>query len=163
LEPADIKRTYGNKVRIRVCGIAIEGDKILMLKHQPLGPLGYLWSPPGGGVEFGIPMEAQLEKEFLEETNLKVQVGKMMFVNEYIDQPIHAIEVFFRVRIVEGILTKGHDPELSPQHQMIKEVAFRSFEELKKLDPLAVHNSLRHCSNMEQFLNLNGFFIFHNY
>ena len=70
------------KVRVRVCGILHENGKILLLKHESIGPAGYLWSPPGGGVEFGESLVETLEKEFLEETNLSIKVGNYLFTNE---------------------------------------------------------------------------------
>lgn len=151
-----------HRVRTRVCGIAVEGDKILMVKHEPLGPKGFLWSPPGGGVEFGVSLTDQLIKEFEEETGLHVQVGEFLFVNEYLNEPIHAIEVFYKINTSTGELKTGHDPELPMADQMIKEVKYLSFSEIKNMDPLTVHNSFRHCSNIDQLLNLKGYFKFQN-
>ena len=64
--------------------------------------MGYLWSPPGGGAEYGISVKQQLINEFDEETGLQVDVAEFMFANEYINDPIHAIELFFRVEIISG-------------------------------------------------------------
>lgn len=133
-----------------------------MVKHVPLGPEGYLWSPPGGGVVYGKPMHDQLVQEFSEETGLSVKVGQFLFVNEYLNTPIHAVEIFFHVEIISGTLRVGHDPELPLQDQMIKEVRFIDFEEIKKMNPLTVHNSFRHCSNIDELLKLKGYFIFQN-
>ena len=156
-------RTFGHKVRTRVCGIAVRGNKILVVKHEPVGPEGYLWSPPGGGVEYGIPIQEQLVKEFDEETGLQVKIGEFMYVNEYVNRPIHALEVFFKVEIVSGQVIVGYDPELSSEDQMIKEVAFIDFDEMKTMSPLTVHNSFHHCSNIDELLNLKGYFILQNY
>lgn len=155
-------RTFGHKVRTRVCGIAVRDNKILLVRHEPLGPEGYLWSPPGGGAEYGLSLREQLVKEFDEETGLKVKIGEFMFVNEYLHTPIHAVEVFFKAEIVSGELKLGHDPELSSEDQMIKKVCFLDFEEVKKMNPLTVHNSFRYCSNIDELLNLKGYFIFQN-
>ena len=43
---------YGNRVRVRVCGILIQEDKILLINHKGVGEKGSLWAPPGGGLEF---------------------------------------------------------------------------------------------------------------
>ncbi len=155
-------RTFGHKVRTRVCGIAVRNNKILLVRHAPLGPEGYLWSPPGGGAEYGLSLKEQLIREFDEETGLQVEVGEFMFINEYLHSPIHAIEVFFSVKIVSGELGVGHDPELSFENQMIKEVGFLDFEQIKKMNPFTVHNCFRYCSNIDELLNLKGYFIFQN-
>lgn len=153
---------YGLKVRLRVCGILISDDKILMVKHEPLGAMGYLWSPPGGGVSYGADMKANLKREFLEETGLDVEVGEFMFVNEYLGPPIHALEVFFKIISHSGPLSTGTDPELPSDQQMIKAVEFLPFDEIKKMNPLAVHNVFRHCNHINHLAKLNGFFKFEN-
>ncbi len=51
-------------------GILIEGDKVLLIKHKKLGK----WLYPGGHVEENETPREAAEREFLEETGLKVNV-----------------------------------------------------------------------------------------
>ena len=95
------------KVRVRVCGILEEEGKILLLKHQPFGPAGYLWLPPGGGVEFGDTLEETLRREFLEETHLNIEIEKYLFSNEFITNQLHALEHFYLVKRISGQLKLG--------------------------------------------------------
>ena len=48
----DIQKTivenFGNKLRVRVCGICIENNKILMVNHHSLNKGDDFWGPPGG-------------------------------------------------------------------------------------------------------------------
>ena len=106
---------YEGKVRVRAVGLLFEDDRVLLLKHQGLGPEGYLWSPPGGGVDFGMSAADTLKKEFLEETSLEVEVGAFLFVNEHLDERHHAIELFFEVHRLSGAPTLGSDPESETQ------------------------------------------------
>ena len=48
-----IANKFGNRLRIRACGLLIKEKKILLIKHEGLGKLNALWAPPGGAVEFG--------------------------------------------------------------------------------------------------------------
>ena len=89
------KELYEHKVRVRVCGILVEGSKMLLLKHEGVGSSGFIWSPPGGGLEFDQNAHSTLVKEFKEETDLTIEVGDFLFVNEYKDDRFHAIELFF--------------------------------------------------------------------
>lgn len=91
-----VNQKFGGKVRVRVGGILIEDNKILLLKHEGVGKMEYLWSPPGGGMEFGENAEENLKREFLEETGLNIRVDEMLFMNEFINYKIHAIELFLR-------------------------------------------------------------------
>ena len=106
-----IKSTYGNKVRVRVCGFLVQKNKILLLNHIGLNPENQFWSPPGGGIEFGETIEQCLIREFQEEVNLKIEVKDFLFINEHIDNNLHAIELFYKVKS-EGKPTLGYDPEV---------------------------------------------------
>ena len=103
--------------------------------------MGHLWSPPGGGVEFGETLQEALKKEFLEETNLEVEIGGYLFTNEYIGPNHHAIEIFFQVRRISGNLKLGMDPELGLDMQILKEAKFFSIAELNKLPQETIHNA----------------------
>ena len=59
----NIVKHFGNRLRVRVNGILIENERILMVKHVGLGETGYLWAPPGGGIEFGTSAPQNLERE----------------------------------------------------------------------------------------------------
>lgn len=151
---------FSGKVRVRVCGILINDDKILLLKHNSIGPAGYLWSPPGGGVSFGQSLHETLKQEFMEETNLVIDVGQYLFTNEFIDQQHHAIELFFEVHHVSGELKLGHDPELGPENQILTEARFFSYKELETIDSNAIHNAFNAANTRDKIAELRGLITF---
>ena len=115
---------YGNRIRVRVCGVCIENEQILLVCHHPiLGEKDY-WSPPGGGVEEGETAEEALKREFLEETGFKIVVGKLLKIKEFVQPPLHAVELYFSVKILEGNLIIGYDPEMNVNEQLIKDVSW---------------------------------------
>ena len=70
----EIESKFGHHLRIRVNGVLIEGNKILLVKHR-MGSSRDFWSTPGGGMQFGSSAQENLVREFLEETNFnKVMV-----------------------------------------------------------------------------------------
>lgn len=160
---SELHERYGNQIRLRVCGVLTRNNELLMVKHEPLGTKGFLWSPPGGKVEFGKSAEDNLIREMKEETNLEVTVGHFLFVNEYIQPPIHTIELFFEIKEYRGILSMGKDPELPADDQLIKQVEFINFESLKNMHPLNVHNIIGNCKSIDDLLKIRGFFKFENY
>ncbi|MEQ8583256.1 MAG: NUDIX hydrolase [Marinoscillum sp.] len=156
------KSIFEGRVRARVCGILQEEGAILMLRHKGIGPNGYLWSPPGGGIEFGESAEGALKKEFLEETGLRVSIGQFLFVNEYQDDRHHAIELFFEVTRIAGEIQLGQDPELPKNEQILEELKWLSFAEIKTMDSGFLHNAFRLTQEPNQITELRGFFKFGN-
>lgn len=149
----DVAKVYGNKVRVRACGICWQDDKLLMVNHSGITPTNF-WAPPGGGVEFGQSIEEALKKEFLEETGLHVAAGEFLFGCEYIEQPIHSIELFYSIRETNGKLKTGCDPEI----QIIKDVKFLTPAEILSLPRPELHGIFRIVETPDDLKNLRGFF-----
>lgn len=155
----DIIRTYGRKLRTRVNGILIEDEKILMVRHQSLGKGGFLWNVPGGGMEYGQSAEVALKREFAEETGLIIKVCDFLFVHELLVEPLHAIELFFRVEKTGGQLMKGSDPEMQKDNQIIEEVRYMSWHELTGINVENKHNIFNECTGLSDLLQLTGYFL----
>ena len=91
-----INKIYGEKLRIRVCGILIHENKLLLVHHKSLGQTGSIMGSSGGGMEYGEDARGALKREFLEETGIGIMVERdFLFVHEYLDPPLHGIELFF--------------------------------------------------------------------
>jgi len=98
--------------RIRLAGVAVRGDKILLVKHERDGRQYFLL--PGGGLEWGETCAEGLAREFEEELSLKVKVGPLLFLNESIEPRgrRHILNLTFRVRIMGGDLRLHADCRL---------------------------------------------------
>ena len=107
----EITEIYGKRLRVRVCGLLYEHERLLLVNHT-LPDHPEWWAPPGGGVEFGEALEDALKREFEEETGLKITVGQFAFGCEFIGGSLHAIELFFHVTRLGGTPAIGYDPEL---------------------------------------------------
>lgn len=151
---------YSNQVRVRVCGLLREGNKLLLLKHKSLGSKNVLWLPPGGGIEFGESAREALEREFLEETNLQIEVTSFLFTYEMINQKHHAIELFYEVRRVSGDLKLGTDPELNADSQIIEELALLTFDQIDDMDKETLHGIFSEVKSSESVHRLRGLFSF---
>ena len=126
--PSTVHRFYGNQLRVRVCGICVQDGRMLLINHSGLNEGNEFWSPPGGGLQFGETIEECLKREFLEETNTGISIGKFLKVREFVKPPLHAIELYYEVTIESGIVKKGFDPEM--EWQIIKDIQWLNFEEI---------------------------------
>lgn len=147
-----VKSIYGNKVRVRACGLCWDENRLLVVSHAGLGPADF-WAPPGGGVEFGFSVHQNLEREFLEETGLAVEVGPFRFVCEVVRPPLYAVELFFQVNSIGGQLRTGTDPELN----IIKDVRFMRWEELMAIPPSDRHGIFQLARSAEDLREMSGF------
>ncbi|MEP5613529.1 MAG: NUDIX hydrolase [Cyclobacteriaceae bacterium] len=148
------------KVRVRVCGLLDQDGSILLIKHNSIGTKGQLWSPPGGGVDFGESADHTLKREFLEETGLTIEVLDFLFVYELINSKHHAIELFYRVKKLSGELKLGTDPEFDVSNQIMEEISFLSFDEIGQMDPDVLHGIFSKVKGPEKVFGLRGLFSF---
>ena len=153
----EIVNTFGNKLRLRISGICIHNNEILLVKHKALNEVGELWAPPGGGMNYGETAIETLQREFKEETDLDIEVGELLFVNEYLDKPLHAVEMFFEVKIVgnQNVII-GYDPEML-DNQIITDVKFVSWEKIKSDDQRKYHSFIHRLNELEDVYRLKGY------
>ena len=146
------QQLYGNRIRVRACGICIENDRVLMIGHRAILGENTFWSPPGGGVEVGEMAEDALRREFLEETGLEVAIGKLLIMNEFVKLPLHGIELFFVVKRVGGELTLGHDPEMNLAEQLIQKIEWLSLDEIKRLNLSEKHQFWQKFGSFDEII-----------
>ena len=91
-----------DKPRIRVAGITIQGDEILLIEHTKKDKK--YWLVPGGGVDWGESTAEALIREYKEETNLDITVEKFLFLSETIapDKKKHVINLYFQIKIIKN-------------------------------------------------------------
>jgi 8-oxo-dGTP diphosphatase len=151
-----VQNTFGNQIRVRVCGICLEAERILLINQSGLRE-GNFWSLPGGGLQVGESAEACLKREFLEETGLIVEISDFLFVCEFIKNPLHAIEVYFRVYPKRGTLAKGIDPELG-DNQIIEAVRYFDEVEIQQLNANELHGIFEKAKDPFKIVDLRGYF-----
>lgn len=114
-------------VRVRVGVVLPRHDHLLLIRHRK-GEQTY-WLLPGGGLEFGEPIEACAEREVKEETGLDVTIIRPLFVSEAIapNGERHMLQLTLLAEERGGSLAVGRETVLD-------EVAFLPFAELPRLD-----------------------------
>lgn len=151
-----VQEFYGNRLRTRVCGLCMEKDAILLMNHRSIRE-GDFWAPPGGGIEFGESAEACLMREFMEETGLTIKICDFLFACEFINKPLHSVELFFRVERIGGELKLGKDPEMN-NNQILEQVRFITWNELDQMKIESLHGIFRIVTKKCEITHLNGYF-----
>ena len=95
------------RFNIRVYGILINEKKQVLVSDEFIRG-NYYTKFPGGGLEFGEGTRDCLRREFLEEMNLKVEVGEHLYTTDYFQMsafnPDHQIiSIYYTVNPLEQI------------------------------------------------------------
>lgn len=92
---------------LRVYGVLINEDRSVLVSDEFIRG-NYFTKFPGGGLEFGEGTRDCLRREFLEEMDLKVEVGSHIYTTDYFQlsafNPQHQIiSIYYYVRPLEPI------------------------------------------------------------
>ncbi len=92
---------------IRVYGILITEDQKVLVSDEFIRG-NYYTKFPGGGMEFGEGTRECLEREFMEEMNLKIKVGEHLYTTDFFQisafNPEHQIvSIYYLVHPLEEI------------------------------------------------------------
>jgi ADP-ribose pyrophosphatase YjhB (NUDIX family) len=114
-------------MRVRVTGIVIEDDRLLLLNQDAPGT-GRSWSLPGGKLEDGETLAKALVREMKEETGLDVEPGRLLYVCDHL--PAEVVHMTFEARRTGG--TVG-DIAAGADMTPIRGVEFVPFDKLTSL------------------------------
>lgn len=144
---------FSDKLRVRSCGLLVESESILLAQIQSPVTGQLIWTPPGGGIGFGESVRDGLEREFQEETNLEVEVGRLLHINELIRPPFHALECYFEVKRTAGELRLGADPELFGEEQLLEQIDWIPLDQLNRISfaPESLRKKLMDWNSRDSF------------
>jgi 8-oxo-dGTP diphosphatase len=96
-----------HRFNIRVYGILINEQQQVLVSDEYIRGM-YITKFPGGGLEFGEGTRDCLKREFMEEMNLKVEVGDHLYTTDYFQMsafnPEHQIiSIYYAVKALEEI------------------------------------------------------------
>jgi 8-oxo-dGTP diphosphatase len=96
-------------VRISAKAVVVVDGRLLLLRHRDVE--GDWYSLPGGGQRHGETLVEAVERECLEETGLRVHMGRLLFIRDYIaknhefaheEGDAHQVELMFECELVDG-------------------------------------------------------------
>ena len=119
--------------RLSVRAVVVHKGKLLCVRLQPNAarvsqPATY-WCLPGGGLESGEDLISALEREMVEETGVRPQVGHLLYIQQFQDDKAEYLDFFFAV-------TNGADfvdIDLAQTSHGAKEIAEIGFYDPKRI------------------------------
>ncbi len=88
---------YNNIMEISIAtrGVIIHEGKLLVVKHKADRSF---WCLPGGRMEAGETLEKAMERELIEETGVRPEVGKLLFIQQFIEVDRPGLGFFFYIK-----------------------------------------------------------------
>ena len=83
--------------RVAVRGIIYKNGKIFAQKLKHQDDVNSFWSTPGGGLDDGEDLLSGLCREMIEETGVRPQIGRLIFIQQFFDGEKEQLEFFFHI------------------------------------------------------------------
>jgi len=103
---------FNRGVRIRVSGILVRDNTLLLIAHKKKGEI--YWLLPGGGIEHGESLSQALKREFREELGIGIDVNEVTVICDSIEPhgKRHILNIAFRCCYRNGEYRLGRDRRL---------------------------------------------------
>lgn len=113
-----------NRFNIRVYGLLINEQKQVLVSDELIRG-SYITKFPGGGLEFGEGTRNCLQREFMEEMNLQVEIGDHIYTTDYFQlsafNPEHQIiSIYYFAKALEEIKAPLRDKPFDFDEEQLK-------------------------------------------
>ena len=113
-----------NRFNIRVYGLLINEQKQVLVSDELIRG-SYITKFPGGGLEFGEGTRNCLQREFMEEMNLQVEIGDHIYTTDYFElsafNPEHQIiSIYYFAKALEEIKVPLRDKPFDFDEEQLK-------------------------------------------
>lgn len=139
-------REYPDRPIVGVGVVVLRGDEVLLIERAK-PPKASEWSLPGGAQHLGEPLKAAARREVEEETGLKIEIGGLVDVVDFIDPGVgarksprfHYSLVDYWATCARGQACAGDDAT-SVKWVPLREIdALDLWDETKRIITLAAH------------------------
>lgn len=127
---------YNEVMKCRVRAVVVRGDELLLVQNKDIdGNVKPFWVLPGGGIDEGESLVDALTREMIEETGVKPEIGRLLFVHQFVrDGAYEGPEFFFHVTNTDDFANIDLS-NTSHGAQEIAEIGFHDTKELTGLRP----------------------------
>ncbi len=139
------------KIVIRCRAVIVYNNKLLVVKHAPSSSF---YSLPGGHLEYAENIHDAMKREIIEELGIEPQIGRLLYVNNFIEEVKQSIEFFFEITNPESFLDTEN---LSGTHRFeLSEICWVDKNDNPNILPKSIQEDLKNdsiLSNLVRFLN----------
>jgi len=89
---------------ISAAALVIDNNRVLLVHHREPGIFDF-WLPPGGKVQGGESIFDCARREVHEETGLQVELGQVLYIQEFVEPGYHFIKCFILATSWSGELS----------------------------------------------------------
>ena len=89
---------------ISAAALIVQDERILLVRHKETGRYDF-WVPPGGSLQGEESIFACARRETLEETGLSVELGRIVYVQEFVEPGYHFCKFFILCASYRGAIT----------------------------------------------------------
>lgn len=89
---------------ISAAALIVEDEQVLLVRHREAGRYDF-WVPPGGSLEGEETIFDCARRETLEETGLSVDLGRIVYVQEFVEPGYHFCKFFILCTSYSGEIT----------------------------------------------------------
>ncbi len=110
--------------------LIVQRKRLLLVNHRKIGQYDF-WVPPGGKLQGSESIFDCARRETLEETGLSVELDRIVYIVEYVEQGYHFCKFFIRCKTFDGNLTLANREQ---QETFLTDAQFFSKTDMEGLD-----------------------------
>jgi 8-oxo-dGTP diphosphatase len=114
---------------ISAAALIVQNDRVLLVNHRETGKYDF-WVPPGGSLSGSESILDCARRETLEETGLTVELGQILYIQEFWQPGYHFCKFFILCTAFSGNLTLANR---EPGETFLVDVRFFPQEALQDL------------------------------
>ena len=95
---------------ISAAALIVQDERLVLVNHRVPGHYDY-WLPPGGGLKGDESLLDCARREVFEETGLSIELGPILYIQEFVEPGYHFCKFFLLGERVGGELTLANRDE----------------------------------------------------
>jgi ADP-ribose pyrophosphatase YjhB (NUDIX family) len=114
---------------ISAAALIVRNEQVLLVNHRETGRYDF-WVPPGGGLQGSESVFECARRETLEETGLDVELGRILYIQEFWEPGYHFCKFFILCKSFRGDLTLANKDQ---NEGFLVDARFFTQDELREL------------------------------